>query len=312
MAKKQLQNKIAESKLTLPVVSLYAMAVWLLCGAITRQWWLQFGGFVMATYLMILLNNFNALIRIYSRMVSCSFIVLFCAACFLFPSAYGAVLQVCYVGSLLFLFATYQDKEAAGFVYYAFLLMGIATMHDSFLLCYLPVIWLLMATQLQSFSARTMGASILGLLTPYWVVACLLIFNKDFAALTRLLPDWNSFIPTFDYAAITDSQTATWALIVLMTVTGIIHYIRKHHDDRIRTRLLFGFFIWIELATFLFMAAMPQHNDSLMRLAIVNVAPLIGHFIALSGNRLTNIYFCVIALLIFLITGYNIWTSYLS
>ena len=143
-------------------------------------------------------------------------------------------------------------------------------------------------------------------------MACLLIFNKDIAALTRLLPDWNSFIPTFDYAAITDSQTAMWALIVLMTVTGIIHYIRKHHDDRIRTRLLFGFFIWIELATFLFMAAMPQHNDSLMRLAIVNVAPLIGHFIALSGNRLTNIYFCVIALLIFLITGYNIWTSYLS
>ena len=312
MAKKQLQNKIAESKLTLPVVSLYAMAVWLLCGAITQQWWLQLGGFVIATYLMLLLNNINALIRIFSRIVSCTFIVLFCAACYLFPSLYGAVVQICYISILLFLFATYQDKQATGFTFYAFLLMGIVSMHESFLLCYLPVIWLLMATQLQSLSARTMGASILGLLTPYWVVACLLIFNKDITALTRLLPDWNSFIPTFDYAAITDSQTATLALVALLYVTGVVHYIRKHRYDRIRTRLLYGFFIWIELATFLFMAAMPQHNDSLMRLAIVNVAPLAGHFIVFSGNRLTNIYFCVITLLIFLITGYNIWTSYLS
>ena len=102
--KKLLQNKITGSRLTLPVTLCYAIGIWLLGGLIQEQWWIQFGCFMLTAYLMVQLNNTNALIRIYSRMVSVSFLLLSCMACFLFPSLSGNFTQLCIVASYLIFF----------------------------------------------------------------------------------------------------------------------------------------------------------------------------------------------------------------
>ena len=66
---KRIQNKVAESRFTLPAVAVYGGIIWLLCGLFPQQWWLQFTLFAVSTYLMVELNNSNVLIRIYSRSV---------------------------------------------------------------------------------------------------------------------------------------------------------------------------------------------------------------------------------------------------
>ena len=91
----------------MPITATYAAGLWLICGLITHGWWVQFVLFAIATYLMVELNNINALIRIYSRMVSCSFLALVCSACFLFPSIPGAVVQITVIGAFLLLFLSY-------------------------------------------------------------------------------------------------------------------------------------------------------------------------------------------------------------
>ena len=82
----QLQKIVAGSRLTLPVTVLYGLVIWFISGVIQHQWWIQMACYVLATYLMILLNNFNALIRVYSRAITSAFIILSCLASFLFPS----------------------------------------------------------------------------------------------------------------------------------------------------------------------------------------------------------------------------------
>ena len=57
MAKKLIQNRIAESRLALPVASVYAMVVWLLGGLIQENRWVQFGLFVLTAYAMAQMNN---------------------------------------------------------------------------------------------------------------------------------------------------------------------------------------------------------------------------------------------------------------
>ena len=111
---KRTQNKIAESRTTLPVVVSYAILIWMAAGLLTHNWWIQFACFLVSSYLMVELNNQNALIRIYSRMVSCSFLVLSCAGNFLFPSLEVALGQLCFICFLLLLFRTYQDKASPG------------------------------------------------------------------------------------------------------------------------------------------------------------------------------------------------------
>ena len=73
---KRFQNKAAESRSTLPIAALYGGVVWILAGLIQQQWWIQAVCYVIATFIIIELNNSNALIRIYSRMVSAAFIFL--------------------------------------------------------------------------------------------------------------------------------------------------------------------------------------------------------------------------------------------
>ena len=76
MSVKRIQNKIADSRLALPVTAIYAVLVCLISGFITQHLWAQFAILIVSTYMMLELNNTNALIRIYSRMVSCSYLML--------------------------------------------------------------------------------------------------------------------------------------------------------------------------------------------------------------------------------------------
>ena len=306
---KRLQNRIAESKLALPVTAVYAVGVWLICGLITKEWWVQFGLFAIAAYLMVELNNINALIRIYSRIVSCSFLALTCSACFLFPSIQGAIVQTTIIGVFLLLFLTYQKPQTVGIVYYAFLLWSIGTMVSIHLVFYLPLLWLFMATHLQSLSWRTCGASILGLLTPYWVGSCWLVWEGDFTPLISHFEQLADFQIPLQFSMLSVGQIAVYAFLLLLTIIGTVHFIRQQHNDKIRIRQLYGFFIWMNLATALMLALQPQHYDFLIRMMFVCTAPVIGHFLALTHTKLTNIAFFLLVIITLVITGYNLWMS---
>ena len=307
--KKLLQNKVAESKLTMPITALYAIGVWLLMGLGTGQWWTQFACFAVTTYLMVELNNQNALIRIYSRMVSSAFLGFMCAACFLLPSLRGAFMQMCVVGTYIMLFHSYQDKQATGHTYYGFALFGLASLAYAQTLCFVPIIWLLMATNLLSLSWRTWGASLLGLLTPYWFWCCWLVYQEDFTPLASHFLSLGDIQIPINYARVGMGFMLTLGLLIISTVTGIVHYLRKSYNDSIRIRLLFGFFIWMDLAAILLICLQPQLNDLLLRLIIVNTAPLVAHFLALTSTRATNAAFVTLTLLLLLLTAYNLWTS---
>lgn len=303
---KRIQNKVAESRFSLPTMSAYALAVWLVSGlliphvpmTVADLWdgaWVQFVCFVVSAYLMVELNNSNALIRIYSRMVTCSFLAMLCAAAFLLGLMKGAIVLLCVIAAYTTLFRTYQNRQATGWTYYAFLCFGLASVAWVQVLWFLPVVWLLMWTQLSSLSWRTLAASLIGLLTPYWFISAALLFTGDFY---YLVDHFKPLVSDFVYFQIStvNSQLSVvvFAFIVVLYVTGTIHYIRNSSDDKIRIRQLYGFFMGMGLASIVLIVLQPRHYDPLLRLLIVNTAPLIGHFLALTKTRITNIAFFVI------------------
>lgn len=305
--KKFLQNKIAESKLALPLTVAYGVIVWLASGLIGGQWWIQFACFFLAAFLMMELNTIHALIRIYSRMVSCVFIIFLCMICFLFSSIPGAITQVCIIAAMTLLFNSYQDKTATGWTYYSFLMLGIASLAFVHILFFLPILWLVTLFQLQSLSWRTWTASLFGIVTPYWFWCCWLGWNEDFTPLIDHFVLLSEFSTPFGLSSLSEHHFVTLIFVVLMAFTGTIHYIRKHHDDKIRIRLLYGGFMWMCLITTAFILLQPQHYDVLIRILIINTAPLVGHFLALTHTRQTNIAFFVIVAATLIVTGYNLW-----
>ena len=65
--------------------------------------------------------------------------------------------------------------------------------------------------------------------------------------------------------------------------------------------------MWMCLTTTAFILLQPQHYDVLIRILIINTAPLVGHFLALTHTRQTNIVFFVIIVATLIVTGYNLW-----
>lgn len=306
---KRFQNKVAESRRTLPVAVVYGAAIWLAAGLIPQQWWIQFVCFVCSTFVMVLLNNSNALIRIYSRMVSAVFIVLSCAVCFLFHSLTGAIFQLCFITSLLTLFRTYQDKESTGWIFYTFLLLGLASLAQIQALYFVPLFWLIMAVTIYSFSWRNLVASIFGLLLPYWCYAAGILWRNggNFMPMTSHLEQLGHYIMPYDYTSLSLSQILTTGLIVLLTITGIIHFIRNSTYDKIRTRQIYYTLMLMNLFAMVLLIVQPQHYDVMMRVSIITASPIIGHFIALTYTKITNIAFYVICTAALLLTAFNLW-----
>lgn len=306
---KRLQNRISESRFALPLTALYGTAIWMAGGLYHMQWWVQFACFIISALLMVELNNSNSLIRIYSRMVSCSFIVLSVMPVSLFGDTEEAVCATLLTAAYLPLFRSYQDRNAAGPVFYASMLTGAASFFYVHILVFVPVIWLLMATGLQSMSRRTMCASLIGLVTPYWFATLYYIYYADPAgALAHFLP-LTVEPPMFDYTAVTDEMILTAAFTTVVAVTGTVHYLRTSYNDKIRTRMIYNCFIIMIVTTAGLLVVFPQHYGMLTRMLAINTAPLAAHFLALTNTRVTNIAFCVIVSAAVAITGYNLWIS---
>lgn len=307
---KHIQNKVAESRKTLPVAILYSVAVWLAAGLVQNQWWIQFGCFALSVYLMMELNRVNLLIRIFSRMVSVSFILLSMAAVFLFPSVAGGFTGLCFIASLLPFYNSYLDKASPGLTFYTFLCLGIGSIADVHLLWFVPIYWLMMATIVYSLCWRTFFASLIGLLTPYWFW-CAWILWKEGLYITMM---------TDHFAELADlqmpgsvplqlPQMLILILLIILGITGTVHFLRTSSRDKIRTRQIYYSFLLLGTVAIIFLLLQPQHQDMLFRILIITTSPLIGHFLALTKTRLTNIAFFVIMGAILIITAVNLWMS---
>lgn len=304
---KRLQNKISESGLLLPVMMAYGLLVWFAAGLLSHNWWPQLVCLALSVYMMVELSNTFSLLRVRSRMTSGTFIALTCTMPFLFGSMSGALVQLFTIASLLFLLSTYQSPQSLGRIFYAFLFQGLASLLWSQQLLFAPLLWLLMATQLQSLTWRGVLASLIGLLAPYWFVSVWFVYQRDFSPLADHFSSLIDFAPlSGTLSTLSLGHYLAFALIACLTVTGIVHFWRNSIDEKIRTRLLYGLFTWMSLVCLLLTALQPQHYDPLMRIALIYSSPLLAHFLALGSSRITNYAFFAILFFTVAVTVVNI------
>lgn len=303
---KRAQNRIAESRATLPWTAVICLLIWLVGGVITRGWWLQMGVAALAMLMMALLNNVNALIRIYSRMISCSFIVLMTMTAYLWPQLSAGMAALAVTTFYLLLFQTYQDKRAMGMIFYAYAMLGIGSIFWVQLLWLVPLFWILMATNILAFSGRTFFASILGLVLPYWFLGGYYFLTGQITMLGEHFADILNVGPLFALGLLDLHHFVTIGFVFLLGILGMVHFLRNSYKDKIRIRMYYEAFIVIELVLMAAIIVFPKMADPIMALLITATAPLIGHFLALTHTKLTNITFFVILAIVAALTLYNI------
>lgn len=283
----------------------YGLLVSLAAGFVTEVSWLNFALLFVSVMMMVELNNSNALIRIYSRMVSCSFLVMTTMSLFLFQTVDVAVVQITFIAFLLLMLRSYQEPNATGLTFYAFCALGIASIVFPQILLFLPPLWIVMATYIQNFSPRTFLSSIIGVIAPYWFVTAWLIYTGKYAWLGTHFISILQFGTPFYLVDVKLQEWLTFALVLLCAIIGSIHFLMYSYQDRIRIRLIYEMFIVLDGLTMFFALIQPQHFDCLLGMAIVLTAPIIGHWLALTSSKLSNIVSMLLAAAVFALTIYN-------
>ena len=304
---KRLQNTVAEGRFTLIFTCVYALIVTLPQTINIEHMWIQLILLAVSTLLMMEFNNANALIRIYSRMVSCSFLALSVIDSTLLSSIKGGAFQLFFILFLLFLFRAYQDKKAHGYIYYAFLSLSISSLCFVQVLFIVPFLWVLLFTNVLAGSIKNLSASILGLLTPYWLALGYSLYSNNIDPLFNHFAVLSQFEEPFNMALLSNNSLLILSFLSLLSLTGIIHFFRNSFLDKIKTRMIYEALIALNIIIFVFIVLQPQHYSYLIRLFIITVSPLIAHFVALTRTKITNIAFIVFSLITLIITIYSLW-----
>ena len=307
LRKKRFQNKVASSRYSLPVTATLAALVWVAVGLLVSNIWVQFAFTIISTLLMVELNNRNALMRTYSRMVSCSFLVLITMAGLPQMGLKSSIVTMCFIAFYLIIWNCYQDKQSTGWTFYAFCCIGLASMVFVQIGYFLPLLWVMMRVFTLSLSLRTVFASIIGIITPYWFAAGYYVYTDNISGLMQHFTEFVNYNELFDYSQVTDHQLVNLSFITLLTITGAIHFIRKSYADKIRTRMIYESFIMMSVVCLIFIILQPQHIQELGGILLVNASPLIAHFITFTKGRITNIAFIMMLVITILILVFNIF-----
>ena len=303
---KRTQNRIAESRWALPICAAYTLLICLISGLFSEGIWAQLALTAIATLLMVELNNRNSLIRIYSRMVSCSFLVMTMMTPHKIESIDGCIVSMCFVAFYLALCNAYQDKKATGYVLWAFAAIGVASIVWIQILLFIPVLWVLTATNILAMSLRTFVTSILGMIMPYWFLSAYYIYIGDIMPIVDHIATIANFEPLFIYKNCSINDFLPLCFIILLAITGSIHFLRTSYKDKIRTRMIYEMFITMSVATIVLILLQPQHANIATHLLIISTAPLIGHFLALTSTKITNIASLAIMATALVITALNL------
>ncbi len=307
LRKKRFQNKVADSRYSLPTTATLAALVWVAVGLLVSNIWAQFAFTVISTFLMVELNNRNSLMRTYSRMVSCSFLALVTMASLPHPSFKASIVTMCFIAFYLIIWNSYQDHRSPGWTFYAFFCIGLASMVFVQVIYFMPILWILMIFFTNSFSFRNFFASLLGIIIPYWFSTGYYLYQNNLDGLIQHFVSLADYQELFDYSQVTDHQLVNITFITMLGIIGSIHFLHTSYADKIRTRMIYESLIMMTFIALAFTILQPQHIRELGGIIIVSVSPLIAHFITFTKGKLTNISFIVILVFIVFILLFNIF-----
>ncbi len=292
------------STLTLPVAALVSVLAWVLPDVESLQLWGGLSATLATAYLIMELNNRNALLRIRSRMMSVTFLFLMTVCPALHSWSTASLLPLLLVLGFFALFGSYQAANAPGYVFHAFLCLGVGSLlfppFAVLALCYYGC----MAFLLHNFTWRTILAGLIGLALPYWGYAAYAIWENQLDTAFLFVQPWLQLrVPQYSVLGI--HEWASLGTIAFFAVLAIIHLCRTAYADKIRTRLLLLTILVTEVFLVAGIALLPEQFDVQFRLFLTNSALLIAHYYALSNGRFIDPWFNLSATAVAVLGIYN-------
>lgn len=308
--KRRLQNKIAESSATLPVACIITTLLWWLpLGAFSRDYLFGWLACALTTFVLTELVAANALLRIHSMMTPVVYLMTMAVCGFLHPFGIGHILALILVVAFYTLFRSYEKRVAASDSFYTALCFSMGSLLWPPYLLLAPVLLWGQGAFLRGLSWRVLGAWLIGLLLPYWFWVAAAYFLGDttllVAQLTAILSPFQEpfyWQPTMEsitaHLEAHKPEAAASAFVMLLGLTGFLHYLRNNYDDKIGVRMFYYCLMMTQVVLLCWLLLQPTSFYKLFPMFVLTTAPMAAHYFALTHSWLTNAWFilCCIAL----------------
>lgn len=317
MRSRRFQNTVSKSPLTLPLCMVLGAIVWF--------WNMHVNGLlhsdgslaalasaVVTTYIVMETANRFALLRIRSNMVAAVWVIGVALMPFLHHWSAGWVAVPALAGCHYVMFHTYQDcNYSVVSIFHTFIFLGVALLAIPQLVIFVPLFYWHLFVFMRCMSWRGLWAGLVGLILPLCFVIGWSIVVDDY---TFLAGRWDSLLSTRlpaaeDYVWMSDytsPRTLFLAFITLLSLVGIVHYLRNYYNDKIRTRMYLYIYVLQTVACWLMIMFMPAVFDLMAPALMLYASTMVAHFFALTGTWVSNGFFCLTLLAAVALTLLNL------
>lgn len=334
MRNKKLQNQVTAGRFTLPVVILICTLCWVstyflfpdLMAAPTQEnlssFWqsardfllpgwaeriVSFLVYAVIGYFLIELNNQFGIIRMRASMQTAIYFLLVTACPEMHLLYAGDIAALAFLISIYFLFKSYQQSRAAGYLFYSFLFIGAGSILFP-QLTVLSVLWLFEAYRFQALTPRSFCGALLGWILPYWMLFGHAFFYNEMELFYRPFIELTTFGDVFNLQILQTWELAVLGYLLVLFIVSAVHCIAAGFEDKIRTRAYLQFLIDLTIFLFLLIAIQPNYCSDLLPLLMISCSILIGHFFVLTNSKSSNVFFIVSLVSLILLFAFNIWT----
>lgn len=334
MRNKKLQNQVTAGRFTLPVVILICTLCWVstyflfpdLMTAPTQEnlssFWqsardfllpgwaeriVSFLVYAVIGYFLIELNNQFGIIRMRASMQTAIYFLLVTACPEMHLLYAGDIAALAFLISIYFLFKSYQQSRAAGYLFYSFLFIGARSILFP-QLTVLSVLWLFEAYRFQALTPRSFCGALLGWILPYWMLFGHAFFYNEMELFYRPFIELTTFGDVFNLQILQTWELAVLGYLLVLFIVSAVHCIAAGFEDKIRTRAYLQFLIDLTIFLFLLIAIQPNYCSDLLPLLMISCSILIGHFFVLTNSKSSNVFFIVSLVSLILLFAFNIWT----
>jgi len=147
-------------------------------------------------------------------------------------------------------------------------------------------------------------ASLLALVTPYWLLLGYLVYREDYQVIIDGFS--NLLFPAPDYGSVTLVRLVQFVYILLVLAVGIVDYYHNKYKDKSKIRIIY---VSVILQTFFFLLLLllqPQDFYIILPLLIVYASILGGHFFALTYTKYSHISSLVFLALSVLVLAFSV------
>lgn len=254
--------------------------------------------FLAAFMLLFISRSYNTT-RSQSAFAATMFLVLQTGSPALLTRFYGGTFEIIVLITVAYLlFSVYQNNRNPRRIFLIFFLISLGALSLHTLVSYIPVV-LLGIAQMRIFNVRSIGAAILGLITPLWILAGFgTITISDF-----ILPEIESVFKIHNTPTLLIIVVTALGTIMLGIAFIMMNFI-KMLTYNARIRAANGFLTVMLVASMIFTIA--DFNDMAIYLPTINwlTAYQAGHYFTASNGRHNYIG---ALLIIILYAGLYIW-----